>query len=181
MIVELVDPQPTDIIADPASGTYGFQVAAGKYLREHHSKLFHNKKQKEHFASTMFHGMDFDASMLPIGAMNLMLHGVEKPDIKDLGALSQDGAEIRDRYTIVLANPPFKGSLNYEEVAKDLLQVSCCSLRRTTPSSFLPDPRMRTASIPGLGCLAPKSLNINTLRLIRMGCLLGTIRHFPRN
>ncbi|MEW4561565.1 class I SAM-dependent DNA methyltransferase [Bremerella sp. JC770] len=124
MIVELVDPQPTDIIADPASGTCGFLVAAGEYLREHHNKLFHNKKDREHFRSTMFHGMDFDASMLRIGAMNLMLHGVENPDIKDLDALSQDGAEIRDRYTIVLANPPFKGSLNYEEVAKDLLQVA---------------------------------------------------------
>jgi type I restriction enzyme M protein len=124
MMVEMVDPQPSDVIGDPACGTCGFLVAAGEYLREHHAKMFHNKKQRDHFSSTMFHGSDFDASMLRIGAMNMMLHGVENPDIKDTDALSQDSAGIRDRYTIVLANPPFKGSLNYEEVAKDLLQVT---------------------------------------------------------
>lgn len=123
MLVELLDPQPKDIIGDPACGTCGFLVAAGEYLRDNQPKMFHNKKQRDHFSNGMFHGSDFDASMLRIGAMNMMLHGVENPDIKDVDALSQDGASIRERYTVVLANPPFKGSLNYEEVAKDLLQI----------------------------------------------------------
>ncbi|QDU98577.1 type I restriction-modification system subunit M [Lignipirellula cremea] len=124
MMVELLDPQPTDIIGDPACGTCGFLVAAGEYLREHQPEMFHKKKQREHFSQGMFHGSDFDSSMLRIGAMNMMLHGVENPDIADVDALSEDGAGIRDRYTVLLANPPFKGSLNYEEVAKDLLQLS---------------------------------------------------------
>lgn len=123
MMVEMVDPQPDDVIADPACGTCGFLVSAGEYLHEHHSEMFHKKKQREHYAKGMFHGSDFDASMLRIGAMNMMLHGVENPDIKDIDALSQDGDALRDRYTVVLANPPFKGSLNYDDVAKDLLQV----------------------------------------------------------
>lgn len=123
MMVELLDPQPTDIIGDPACGTCGFLVAAGEYMHDHHPKMFHKKKQRDHYNSGMFHGSDFDASMLRIGAMNMMLHGVENPHIADVDALSQDGADVRDRYTVILANPPFKGSLNYDEVAKDLLQI----------------------------------------------------------
>lgn len=123
MMVELLDPQPTDIIGDPACGTCGFLVAAGEYMHDHHPKMFHKKKQRDHYNNHMFHGSDFDASMLRIGAMNMMLHGVENPHIADVDALSQDGADVRDRYTVILANPPFKGSLNYDEVAKDLLQI----------------------------------------------------------
>lgn len=116
-------PQPTDIIADPACGTCGFLVTAGEYLRENFPKMLHDKKQRAHFQNGMFHGADFDASMLRIGAMNMTLHGIDQPDIKDVDSLSQDGAHVRERYTVVLANPPFKGSLNYDEVAKDLLSV----------------------------------------------------------
>lgn len=123
MMVELLAPQPEDVIGDPAGGTFGFLVAAGEYLRKHHPKLFHNKRQREHFLNGMFHGADFDASMLRIGAMNLMLHGIESPTIDGIDSLSQDNAANRGRYTVVLANPPFKGSLNYDEVAKDLLQI----------------------------------------------------------
>lgn len=125
LMVDLVDPTPADSICDPASGTCGFLVAAGEYLRKHHPKLFHTKKQAEHFQHGMFHGSDFDASMLRIGAMNMMLHGVESPDIRRIDALSQDdGGELRDRYTLILANPPFKGSLDHAAVAKDLLQMT---------------------------------------------------------
>ena len=124
MMVELTAPTPSDIIGDPACGTCGFLVAAGEYLREHHKQLFHNKKQREHFNSGMFHGDDFDATMLRIGAMNMTLHGIEDPNITSFDSLSVDAAEVRDRYTLVLANPPFKGSLHYESVAKDLLQVA---------------------------------------------------------
>jgi type I restriction enzyme M protein len=124
LMVELVAPQPDDVIGDPACGTCGFLVAAGEYLHTHHKKLFHNQRLREHFLKRMFHGADFDASMLRIGAMNMMLHGIEHPDIASIDSLSQDNAAARERYTLVLANPPFKGSLNYDEVAKDLLQTT---------------------------------------------------------
>ncbi|MEN8261125.1 MAG: class I SAM-dependent DNA methyltransferase, partial [Pseudomonadota bacterium] len=124
MMVELVAPAPMDIIADPACGTCGFLVAAGEYLREHHPEIFHDVAFRKHFNEGMFHGMDFDSSMLRIGAMNMALHGIDDPDIRGVDSLSQEGASIRDRYTIVLANPPFKGSLDHEAVAKDLLQLT---------------------------------------------------------
>ena len=83
MMVDMMEPTPKDIIADPACGTCGFLVAAGEYLREHpkHKKLFHNKKQLAHFQTDMFHGDDFDGTMLRIGAMNMMLHGIESPNL----------------------------------------------------------------------------------------------------
>lgn len=125
LMVDLMAPKPTDIICDPACGTCGFLVEAGEHLRHHHPKLFHNKKQAEHFQHDMFHGADFDASMLRIGAMNMTLHGVEHPDIQRVDSLSQDdGGHLRDRYTLILANPPFKGSLDHGAVAKDLLQMT---------------------------------------------------------
>jgi type I restriction enzyme M protein len=86
--------------------------------------MLHDVARREHFNHGMFHGTDFDSSMLRIGAMNMTLHGVENPDIRGVDSLSQEGAGIRDRYTVVLANPPFKGSLDYEAVAKDLLQLT---------------------------------------------------------
>jgi type I restriction enzyme M protein len=124
MMVDLVAPTPRDTIADPACGTCGFLVAAGEYLREHHPEIAHDEVLRRHFNEGMFHGVDFDSSMLRIGAMNMTLHGVEGPDIRGMDSLSQDGAGIRDRYTVVLANPPFKGSLDYESVAKDLLTLT---------------------------------------------------------
>lgn len=125
LMVDLMAPQPKDVIADPACGTCGFLVAAGEYLREHHKSLFVNKSQREHFQTKMFHGSDFDASMLRIGAMNMMLHGVEQPDIQRIDSLSQDdGGHLRDQYTLILANPPFKGSLDHAAVARDLLQMT---------------------------------------------------------
>ena len=101
------------------------------HLREHpkHKKLFHSKKQLAHFQSDMFHGNDFDGTMLRIGAMNMMLHGIESPNLTGEDSLSQDADAARDRYTLILANPPFKGSLNYDETAKDLLQM--CKTKKT--------------------------------------------------
>jgi type I restriction enzyme M protein len=124
MMVELVAPAPRDTIADPACGTCGFLVAAGEYLRAQHPEIVHDEALRRHFNEGMFHGTDFDSSMLRIGAMNMTLHGVENPDIRGVDSLSQDGAGIRERYTVVLANPPFKGSLDHESVAKDLLTLA---------------------------------------------------------
>ena len=123
LMVELTAPQPTDVICDPACGTAGFLVAAGEYLREHHPKLLHNATAREHFHHGMFHGFDFDNRMLRIGSMNMLLHGVENPDIRYRDSLAQDHAGEEEKYTLVLANPPFAGSLDYENTAKDLLQI----------------------------------------------------------
>jgi len=123
LMVELTAPQPTDIICDPACGTAGFLIAAGEYLREHNPNLLHDSKLREHFHQHMFHGFDFDNTMLRIGSMNMLLHGVENPDIRYRDSLSQDHADEEEKFTLVLANPPFAGSLDYENTAKDLLQI----------------------------------------------------------
>jgi type I restriction enzyme M protein len=122
-MVELTAPQPTDDICDPACGTAGFLVAAGEYLRERHPKVLHDAKLSKHFHHGMFHGFDFDNTMLRIGSMNMLLHGVENPDIRYRDSLAQDHAGEEEKYTLVLANPPFAGSLDYENTAKDLLQI----------------------------------------------------------
>ena len=123
LMVELSAPTPTDIICDPACGTAGFLVAAGEYLREHYPNLLHDQKLREHFHHHMFHGFDFDSTMLRIGSMNMLLHGVESPDIRYRDSLAQDHAGEEEKYTLVLANPPFAGSLDYENTARDLLQI----------------------------------------------------------
>jgi type I restriction enzyme M protein len=123
LMVEMTAPQPTDMICDPACGTAGFLVAAGEYLRERHPNLLHDAKLREHFHHRMFHGFDFDNTMLRIGSMNMLLHGVDSPDIRYRDSLAQDHAGEEEKYTLVLANPPFAGSLDYENTAKDLLQI----------------------------------------------------------
>jgi type I restriction enzyme M protein len=123
LMVELTGPQPGDVICDPACGTAGFLVAAGEYLRERHPTLLHNAKLREHFHHRMFHGFDFDNTMLRIGSMNMLLHGVESSDIRYRDSLAQDHAGEEEKYTLVLANPPFAGSLDFENTAKDLLQI----------------------------------------------------------
>jgi len=123
LMVELTAPTPKDVICDPACGTGGFLVAAGEYLREHHPEVLREAKLKEHFHHGMFHGFDFDNTMLRIGSMNMLLHGVENPDIRYRDSLAQDHAGEEEKYTLVLANPPFAGSLDFESCAKDLQQI----------------------------------------------------------
>ncbi len=123
MMVEMVAPKPTDIICDPACGTAGFLIAAGEYLREHHPEIFRTPTLQHHFNEKLFNGFDFDSTMLRIGSMNMLLHGVENPNIRYKDSLSEEHAGEEDRYTLVLANPPFAGSLDYENTAKDLLRV----------------------------------------------------------
>lgn len=120
MIVELMRPTSEDIIGDPAMGTAGFLVSASDYIRENESDLFFDSEKSEHYHNTMFWGYDTDQTMLRIGAMNMMLHQVDNPQISYLDSLSEENAE-RNKYTLILANPPFKGSLDYEAVSKDLL------------------------------------------------------------
>ena len=123
LMVAMTAPKPTDVICDPACGTAGFLVAAGEYLRENHPEALHDEKLRKHFHHGLFHGFDFDNTMLRIGSMNMLLHGVEQPDIVYRDSLAQDHAGEEEKYTLVLANPPFAGSLDYENTAKDLLQV----------------------------------------------------------
>jgi type I restriction enzyme M protein len=123
LMVEMVEPTAKDNICDPASGTCGFLVAAGEYLRENRGELFADARAREHFHHNMFHGYDFDNTMLRIGSMNMLLHGVENADITYRDSLSQDYAVEDEKYSLILANPPFAGSLDYEGTAKDLLAV----------------------------------------------------------
>jgi type I restriction enzyme M protein len=124
MMVRLTAPKPSDIICDPACGTAGFLVEAGEYLRLAHPKMLHDAVQKAHFNNAMFHGYDFDATMLRIGSMNMMLHGIEDPDIISQDSLADTHASLADAYTLVLANPPFKGAIDYGAAAKNLLAVA---------------------------------------------------------
>jgi type I restriction enzyme M protein len=123
LMVELTAPKANDIICDPACGTCGFLVASGEYLRRTTPDLFSNPKKREHFHNGLFHGYDFDGTMLRIGSMNMLLHGVDAPKIERHDSLSSDSASIAEKFTLVLANPPFAGSLDYDATAKDLLEV----------------------------------------------------------
>ncbi|MYG94705.1 MAG: SAM-dependent DNA methyltransferase [Acidimicrobiia bacterium] len=123
LMVEMVAPQPDDLICDPASGTCGFLVAAGDYIRDNHPTALTNQALAKHFHSGMFSGYDFDNTMLRIGSMNMQLHGVQNPDISYRDSLAEDHAHDVEGYSLILANPPFAGSLDYEGTAKDLLQT----------------------------------------------------------
>lgn len=123
MMVELMEPDLNDIICDPAMGSAGFIVESAKYISEHNKAELMKKEHAEHYRNNMFHGFDTDQTMLRIGAMNLMLHGVDKPDIEYKDSLSTDNSDT-ERYTLCLANPPFAGSLDKESVNKSLLAIT---------------------------------------------------------
>ena len=123
LMVELTKPQPLDVICDPASGTCGFLVAASEYVREHHPEVMRDPKLRKHFHNTMFNGFDFDGTMLRIGAMNMVLHGVEDANVVYRDSLAEEHNADAGRYSLILANPPFAGSLDFEATAKDLQQI----------------------------------------------------------
>ena len=129
MMVELMQPQPDDVICDPACGTSGFLVSAGEYLKEKHKEeIFFNKQKKDHYMNHMFFGYDMDRTMLRIGAMNMMTHGVDNPFIEYRDSLSDQNPD-KEKYSLILANPPFKGSLDADTVSADLLKV--CKTKKT--------------------------------------------------
>ena len=129
MMVELMDPSADEIICDPACGTSGFLVAAGDYLKEKRKEeIFFNRQKKAHYMNGMFHGYDMDRTMLRIGAMNMMTHGVDNPYIEYRDSLSDQNTD-KEKYSLILANPPFKGSLDYDTVSSDLLKV--CKTKKT--------------------------------------------------
>lgn len=119
MMVDLMQPTPEDAICDPAMGSAGFICMAAQYIKDHYKTELMRADVQRRFQTTMFTGHDTDSTMMRIGAMNMMLHGVEAPNISQLDSLSEDNEE-RDAYTLIMANPPFKGSLDKETIAKDL-------------------------------------------------------------
>jgi type I restriction enzyme M protein len=123
LMVDMTAPTPTDEICDPACGTAGFLVAASEYVRQHHPGVMSDDTQRKHFHASMFHGYDFDSTMLRIGSMNMLLHGVESPDIRYRDSLSEGVTADAEKYTLILANPPFAGSLDYEATSKDLQRM----------------------------------------------------------
>ena len=129
MMVELMDPHADDKIADPAAGTAGFLVEAAEYLQtKKKDEIFYTKENKYYFNNEMFTGYDTDQTMLRIGAMNMLTHGVDNPNIDYHDSLSDQNAD-KDEYSLILANPPFKGSLDYDTVSNDLLKV--CKTKKT--------------------------------------------------
>lgn len=148
LMVDMLEPKPTDQVADPACGTGGFLVSVMEYLLETYSspegvieetnpetgateKIYTGdllEEHREHIRSEMFHGFDFDVTMLRIAAMNLMLHGVDDPDIHYQDTLSQGFTDrfpnaASNGFDVILANPPFKGSLDFEDVHASLLRL----------------------------------------------------------
>lgn len=123
MMVSLMEPTLTDTICDPAMGSAGFIVESAKYVKEHYGQDLLDRNNSDHFKNKMFYGYDTDQTMLRIGAMNLMLHDVDNPNIAYCDSLSNDNTDV-DKYTLCLANPPFAGTLDKDAVSKSLLAIS---------------------------------------------------------
>jgi type I restriction enzyme M protein len=124
MMVRMVDPQITDTVADPACGTGGFLILAGEYVRDNFGReLRLDKTARNHYQSKMFTGYDTDQTMLRITAMNTILHNMDEANIAFHDSLSKDNPDT-EKYSVILANPPFKGSLDHEAVAPSLISVT---------------------------------------------------------
>ena len=129
MMVELMQPTADEVICDPSCGTAGFLVESEEWLRANRKEeIFYDKDKKDHFMNHMFTGFDMDRTMLRIGAMNMMTHGVDNPFIEYRDSLSDQNPDM-DKFSLILANPPFKGSLDYDIVSADLLKV--CKTKKT--------------------------------------------------
>lgn len=128
MMVELAKPTPNDTICDPACGTGGFLLEAGEYLRKNHSELFNSDSQKHHFNNDMFYGFDTDDTMLSISAMNMIMHGIDNPNIEYKDSASIENTDT-DKYSLILANPPFKGSIDESTIAPSLAKI--CNTKKT--------------------------------------------------
>jgi type I restriction enzyme M protein len=124
LMVDMTAPTPKDRICDPACGTAGFLVAVAIYLMMHYGDvIYKDAASRRRFNEATFHGYDFDSTMLRIGSMNMLLHGVENPDIRYKDSLAESDEDDSEKYTLLLANPPFAGSLDYESTAKDLQRI----------------------------------------------------------
>ncbi|MEN8883688.1 MAG: class I SAM-dependent DNA methyltransferase [Flavobacteriaceae bacterium] len=122
LMVEMMQPTLEDRICDPSCGTAGFLVESKRYIDKKYD-VTELDKHSQHINSNMFNGTEFDATMLRIASMNLYLHGVEEPNIVDVDAVSKDN-ETANEYTLVLANPPFKGTIDKDSIAPGLKNVT---------------------------------------------------------
>ncbi|MBR3167329.1 MAG: SAM-dependent DNA methyltransferase [Erysipelotrichaceae bacterium] len=128
VMVNLVEPNLKDTILDPAMGSAGFLLSSAQYVKEKYATELLKKENMKHYSSTMFTGFDTDPSMLRIGAMNMLLHDVEEPHIARQDSLSDDNT-VRSAYSLIMANPPFAGSVFQEDISKDLLAL--CNTKKT--------------------------------------------------
>lgn len=123
MMIDMLAPQPNDTVCDPSLGTAGFLVMVEEYLRENHPDEFYKEEFQKHLSERMFTGLEFSSDMMQIAAMNLILHGIEKPNLMRVNALSDDNP-IKEEFSLILANPPFNGSLDNDQVSKNILSVT---------------------------------------------------------
>lgn len=123
MMTDLVQPRQDDLMCDPAMGTAGMLVSVGEYIHKNHSEWFHDKHFREHYNNSMFTGIEFDSTMIRIGAMNLQLHGISNPQLLLKDSLSESNSDMRERFSLIMANPPFTGSLDYDAVESSILKL----------------------------------------------------------
>jgi type I restriction enzyme M protein len=119
MMVDLMQPKTDDLVCDPAAGTAGFLVGVVEYMKENFLDEFYQKEFKKHYDQDMFSGFENDTTMIGVGAMNLQMHGIENPQLQYMDALSTDNI-IKDKFSLILANPPFAGSVDYGGVEVSL-------------------------------------------------------------
>ena len=122
MMVKLIAPTPDDHVCDPACGTAGFLVSVAEYIRENHESAM-TGEQWDSFAGDMFTGFDTDRTMLRIAAMNLMLHSITHPNVEYRDSVSKQN-EISGKFSAILANPPFKGTVDAESINDNLKSVT---------------------------------------------------------
>lgn len=127
MMVRLIEPTPDSKICDPACGTAGFLISSAEFIRSKYENVM-TSEQWDHFAGDMFSGFDMDKTMLRISAMNLMLHSITTPTIEYRDSVSKTN-DIVEEYDIILANPPFSGTIDKEGVSDDLKRV--CNTTKT--------------------------------------------------
>lgn len=127
MMVRLIEPTPDSKICDPACGTAGFLISSAEFIRSKYENVM-TSEQWDHFAGDMFSGFDMDKTMLRISAMNLMLHSITKPTIEYKDSVSKTN-DVTEEYDIILANPPFSGTIDKEGVSDDLKRI--CNTTKT--------------------------------------------------
>lgn len=123
MMVDMMQPTLEDIICDPSAGSCGFLVGGAEYVQTHYKQELLKPSVQEHYLNDMFMGMEFDPTMIRIGAMNLILHGIENPQLKDVDSLSQANSDFEEKASLILANPPFKGSLDKDAVDEKVIAL----------------------------------------------------------
>lgn len=172
----VLDGDKSDTICDPAAGTCGFLMAAEEYVCARYGDPVLRHDNESHFHNRMFTGFDFDQHMLRIGAMNLLLHGVNNPTVAYRDSLSDHGEDnIREAYSLILANPPFKGSVAYDELSPDLLSALGKSPKKAQARRKTTDSGDETAEKKGPSEKSELLFLALILRLLKIGGRAGVI------